>query len=216
MAIRHGLGRGLGALIKDGTSAAPNAGSGGVPRIPTDKIRRNASQPRQRFDAETLAWLAYLASKTQASSIHLLVTLRSETLPGESALAGVFSAPGQRLDLDLDRLSETETASLAGYLFGEQPSPGQLEQIYYFSEGNPLFITEWIRAGFGATGQRQVLPGRVKTVIEERLSQLSAITIVTPRYMRAVAACSRDDPVPKFRPATRTSPSSTFDWKLGS
>lgn len=129
----------------------------------------------QWCDAETLAWLAYLASKTQASSIHLLVTLRSETLPGESALAGVFSAPGQRLDLELERLSEAETASLAGYLFGEQPSPGQLEQIYYFSEGNPLFITEWIRAGFGATGQRQVLPGRVKTVIEERLSQLSAM-----------------------------------------
>lgn len=128
----------------------------------------------QWCDPETLAWLAYAASNPQASQIHLLVTLRSELQPSEPALAGLCQSPAERLEIELDRLSEEETARLAGHLFGERSSPGQLEQIYYFSEGNPLFITEWIRAGINVSGPGQVLPGRVKTVIEERLSQLSA------------------------------------------
>lgn len=128
----------------------------------------------QWCDPETLAWLAYLASNPQAGPIHLLVTLRSETLPGESTLAGVFSVPGQRMELELERLDEGATAELGSHLLGARLLPGQLKQLYQFSEGNPLFITEWIRAGLETFSPEQHLPGKVKTIIEGRLSQLSS------------------------------------------
>jgi len=59
MAAKHGLGRGIGALIRDGSSKeeqpAPDAG---IRKIPIDKIRKNSMQPRQKFDKESLAELA--------------------------------------------------------------------------------------------------------------------------------------------------------------
>ncbi|MBA4388082.1 MAG: hypothetical protein C0404_08885 [Verrucomicrobia bacterium] len=71
MAIKHGLGRGLDALIKDGTSQAraqpaPAAPAAAAPaplpseftKIPVDRIRNNPWQPRTVFDTEALSGLA--------------------------------------------------------------------------------------------------------------------------------------------------------------
>ena len=53
---KKGLGRGLGALIKDETPvAAPVKQSGGIKKVSLDKIKRNARQPRQVFDEAALA-----------------------------------------------------------------------------------------------------------------------------------------------------------------
>ncbi len=60
MAAKHvGLGRGLGALIKE-VPAAPKADekdapAGGITRIPTDSIRKNPFQPRHAMEQEPLA-----------------------------------------------------------------------------------------------------------------------------------------------------------------
>ena len=58
MATKHGLGRGIGALIRDGSSSQEPATAGpGVLRVPVDKIRKNTFQPRQKFEREPLAEL---------------------------------------------------------------------------------------------------------------------------------------------------------------
>ena len=65
MAVRKGLGRGLSALIKDGTTekkksaaakkdSAPQAAS----KVPVDKIKRNKFQPRKHFEDAALQDLA--------------------------------------------------------------------------------------------------------------------------------------------------------------
>lgn len=59
MAAKHGLGRGIGALIRDGSSQKEQAASdAGIRTVAIDRIRKNSLQPRQNFEKETLAELA--------------------------------------------------------------------------------------------------------------------------------------------------------------
>jgi len=64
MAARQGgLGRGLGALIRDGVDATPEAeqeqpGVPGIQRVPVDAITPSAFQPRRAFDEDALGELA--------------------------------------------------------------------------------------------------------------------------------------------------------------
>jgi ParB family chromosome partitioning protein len=58
MANKHGLGRGLGALIKDGvTRSSQEDNSGDILKVPLDTIHRSQWQPRQDFEEEALAEL---------------------------------------------------------------------------------------------------------------------------------------------------------------
>jgi len=58
MAGKHGLGRGLGALIKDGTVPEPVVGpESGVRRVAAAEIRRSPLQPRRQFEEQALAEL---------------------------------------------------------------------------------------------------------------------------------------------------------------
>ena len=55
MATKRGLGRGLGVLINDGIKLENKQEKpGGVLKVPLDRVRRNAQQPRHRFDEEAL------------------------------------------------------------------------------------------------------------------------------------------------------------------
>jgi ParB family transcriptional regulator, chromosome partitioning protein len=57
MAVKHGLGRGLGALIGGQPAAVPAekpAASGGITTIPLDKIQASPWQPRHTFSPEAL------------------------------------------------------------------------------------------------------------------------------------------------------------------
>jgi ParB family chromosome partitioning protein len=65
MLPKKGLGRGLSALIKDGTTEKKQPASGGEPAgrsgavmVPVDQIRRNKLQPRKKFTDEALTELA--------------------------------------------------------------------------------------------------------------------------------------------------------------
>jgi len=58
MAGKHGLGRGLGALIKDGVTRSPRENpSEGILRVPLDTIQSSRWQPRHSFEEESLAEL---------------------------------------------------------------------------------------------------------------------------------------------------------------
>jgi len=58
MATKHGLGRGLDALIQDAAAQSSAPARSGVLRIPVDRIRRSPWQPRRSFEQEALAELA--------------------------------------------------------------------------------------------------------------------------------------------------------------
>ena len=89
MSAKHiGLGRGLGALIKDTEPASPAApaaaATGGLVRLPLDAVRKNPWQPRQTFAPEALEDLT--ASVRERGVIQPLLVRRAG--PGYELLAG--------------------------------------------------------------------------------------------------------------------------------
>ena len=58
MNAKHGLGRGLGALLGSAVSPAPEAPSAGVQELPIDRIVANPMQPRKDFDNKALVELS--------------------------------------------------------------------------------------------------------------------------------------------------------------
>jgi tetratricopeptide (TPR) repeat protein len=133
----------------------------------------------QWCDQDTLDWLNYVrASRPRA---HLLVvgTARSEDLgPGHpvQALLRAARAGEQAVELELTPLSPDETAALVANVSGRQLDSAREERLHRETEGNPLFVVEWVRAGRldelrdESAGQ---LPPRALSVLEARLAQLS-------------------------------------------
>jgi ParB family chromosome partitioning protein len=76
VAERRGIGRGLAAILPE---TPPEAGAGELRELPTDLIKPNPSQPRTRFDPETLEGLA---SSIAASGVVQPLLVRP--LPGGS------------------------------------------------------------------------------------------------------------------------------------
>ena len=100
MAEKHGLGRGLGALIKDRT-AMENARSAesGVKQVSINHVKRSPLQPRKKFDPESLA---ELSASIRAQGILQPLLVRSvknnyELIAGERRLrAGREPGRGHR------------------------------------------------------------------------------------------------------------------------
>jgi ParB family transcriptional regulator, chromosome partitioning protein len=104
MAKQVGLGRGLGALIRDTPEAEAPLG-GGVQEVPLEEIRPNRAQPRQVFDAAMLGELT--ASIRQRGVMQPLWVRRGddgyELIAGERRLraareAGLATVPVQVLE----------------------------------------------------------------------------------------------------------------------
>jgi len=101
MANKHGLGRGLGALIKDGvTRSSQGDKSDGILKVPLDTIHRSQWQPRQDFEEEALAELTQ--SIRERGILQPLLVRRAgdgyELIAGERRLraageAGLTEAP---------------------------------------------------------------------------------------------------------------------------
>jgi ParB family transcriptional regulator, chromosome partitioning protein len=142
MATKHGLGRGLTALIKDGTTTEPPAPSGGgILKIPIGKIKKSALQPRQKFNEAALAELT--ESIKQCGVLQPLLVRATpqgyELIAGERRLraataAGLSEVPvivmnvpdGQSLEMalienlqreDLNALEEAEAYQLLATRF---------------------------------------------------------------------------------------------------
>ncbi len=146
----------------------------------------------QWSDGETLAWLQYLVQYQPTAPLLLLGTVRDEELPGDHPLAELTHHL-RRIDLlveiDLQRLSEDETALLGRQIGGNDLLPDEAEQLNRDAGGNPLFVVEMVRAGLsrGDSEPRQngapsdvatvhsatALPLKVYSVIQSRLAQLT-------------------------------------------
>lgn len=95
MAAKHGLGRGLGALINDANrSVKGDPPPGAIPRVPVDRIERNPWQPRRTFDEAAMAEL--VESVRQRGVLQpLLVRMvedRYQLIAGERRLRAAMAA----------------------------------------------------------------------------------------------------------------------------
>jgi ParB family chromosome partitioning protein len=120
MAERRGLGRGLSALLDEAQAASTPEGrrAVGALDIPIELIRRNANQPRRRFDEEELGELA--ASIAQRGVLQPILVRPLPEAPGEYQIvagerrwraaqkAGLRAIPA--LVRDLDDLEVMEVA----------------------------------------------------------------------------------------------------------
>ncbi len=140
----------------------------------------------QWCDGETLGWLHYVLRSRPRAPLLVLATARSEELgpehPAHSLLLAT-RAGGQAVELELAPLDRADTAALARNVSGREVGDERQELVYRETEGNPLFVVEWVRAGLvdedpaaragRKAGEGRELPPRVHSVIETRLAQLS-------------------------------------------
>ncbi|GIW04091.1 MAG: hypothetical protein KatS3mg059_0711 [Thermomicrobiales bacterium] len=128
-------------------------------------------------DQETLHVLHYLLRLQPHARLLVIATARREEIDDQHPLAEIVTslrAMDRLIELPLQRLSRGEAAALAEHLMGRSLASSDQARLYQETEGNPLFIVETLRAGWGSAdaGQARVSP-RVQAVIEARLARLS-------------------------------------------
>jgi DNA-binding SARP family transcriptional activator len=119
-------------------------------------------------DRSTALLLAHLTRRASLHPLLVLGTFRDNEIdehhPLETVRSDVRSHP-RGLVLELDGLSESETAQLVAEL-----APERKQSVYDLTEGNPLFVVETVRAL--ADGDDEV-PSKVTDVIDQRLRWLT-------------------------------------------
>ncbi len=152
----------------------------------------------QWCDRETQEWLHYLLRFDQHAPILIVATIRTGESQVEASLSRLLFAlrnSGQLSEMDLGPLDKAETLSLAKHLEKQNLDPTLSKHLYQETEGNPLFVVEYMRAGLSTQVSEQVsghldgqnaeqeagasavdlrrLPPKVQTVIQARLEQLT-------------------------------------------
>ncbi|MFH0953391.1 MAG: ParB/RepB/Spo0J family partition protein [Verrucomicrobiota bacterium] len=117
MAAKHiGLGRGLGALIKDVPAAEVGAEpAGGITRVPIEKIHKSPWQPRQSLRAEALEDLAHSIREHGVLQPLLVrkVEDRYELIAGERRLRAAQSAELKQVPVIVMEVTDREALELA-------------------------------------------------------------------------------------------------------
>lgn len=116
MAMKHGLGRGLGALISDGTlSETPRKASAEIRMVPVRNIRRNPRQPRQVFDDEALAELTASIKRTGVLQPLMVRSVADgyELISGERRLRAATGAGLAEVPVMVKTVSDVESLEQA-------------------------------------------------------------------------------------------------------
>lgn len=124
-------------------------------------------------DAETCQVAHYLLRAQHGAGLLVVATARAEELDDGHpvrALLAALRATGRSSELELAPLDPAETATLAERLTGAPLTESDLVRLYAETEGNPLFVIEGMRAGWGSA---EPVSPRVQAVIEARLAQLA-------------------------------------------
>jgi DNA-binding SARP family transcriptional activator len=134
----------------------------------------------QWCDRETLDWLNYVRSSKPQAPLLVVATARVEELGPDHpvhSLLRAARADARVTELELAPLRPDETALLAANVFGQDLGGEREERLHRETEGNPLFVVEWVRAGLidepltpESDGQ---VPPIALSVMEARLAQLS-------------------------------------------
>jgi DNA-binding CsgD family transcriptional regulator len=132
-------------------------------------------------DTPSLLLLQFLAAEIGQSQLLLLGTYRDMEVTRSHPLTGVLAAlarHGNVSRMTVKGLSESEVSDLVEAVAGERPAPDALALLYGSTEGNPLFVKEFVR--LQRTGQPGLevggLPDTVREVLSRRLASLSPAT----------------------------------------
>jgi hypothetical protein len=127
----------------------------------------------QWCDQETLEWLHYLLRFDPQAPLLLVGAYRPEEISAEhplTALQLALQRTRQLKELELLPLGERDTAVLAAQFAGQPLDSRQADRLYAETEGNPLFISEMMRAGMP---KEQDLPPTVQALIQTRFARLT-------------------------------------------
>jgi hypothetical protein len=153
----------------------------------------------QWYANETLEWLSFLVRFESRARLLIIGCLRSDEIDAGHPVAQLLlDLRGADLltELALAPLSAEETYALADQLADHTFDAAAGRALYRFTEGNPLFVVETVRANLDAALLAQpvespaqglplpILPPRVQSVIQTRLAQLS----VAAHELAALAA----------------------------
>jgi DNA-binding SARP family transcriptional activator len=164
----------------------------------------------QWCDADTLDLCAFLLQRSPEAPLLVAGTARDDEISDNHPLASLrrrLVRDGALTAIPLGRLGPTATAELAAVIGQRALGADAAARLWHETEGNPLFVVEAVRAGFGTdhAGRRPALTPTVQTVISARLGRLSpatrrlveiAATIgreFTPRVLASAAGSTEDD-----------------------
>ncbi len=126
----------------------------------------------QWSDQETLEFVQYLMRYATQSPLMILLTERVGEL-GEDhplqTLRAALRARKQLSEIELQPLSRTELGLLAREVMNGELSEAKQDELFAETEGNPFFIVETLR-----NNEAGVVPQSLRTVLSQRLGQLSA------------------------------------------
>lgn len=134
-------------------------------------------------DEETLSWIHYLLQNAQRSRTLVTCTVRGDEVDRAHALTTIqhdLQRSDLAVEIPLQPLSRDETAALAAQIAQSPLSQEEEAELLESTEGNPLFIVESVRgeaeraAQMAEAPQQTGLPTKVYSVIQYRLSQVSA------------------------------------------
>jgi DNA-binding SARP family transcriptional activator/predicted ATPase len=151
----------------------------------------------QWCDQETLEWLHFVLRFEPRARLLVVATMRAEEVPPQHPLRSLLLRLRSIIpvtELELQPMDAAETARLAAQFLRHELHVSAVMKLYRETEGNPLFVVEMVRAGFGTaalpdllraeparddarptvSAQPSTLPPKVQAVIAERLAQLSA------------------------------------------
>ncbi len=145
-------------------------------------------------DADAATWqlLGYLARRCAATPLVLVGAYQPGALvPAAQRLIHSLQRRQQVDILELVPFSPAETAQLAAFLL-QQPEPDRtfVNRLYRAAEGNPLFITEFLRTAPEPLSAPtfDVIPRTFQAAIHRRLEQLS---LESQTLLRVAAALGR-------------------------
>ena len=151
----------------------------------------------QWCDDDTLVWLNYLLHYNARARLLVVGTLRTEATPEEGPLPTLLTDLQRRnllTEIGLQPLDAAETTRLGEAALGQALDAEAAASLYRETEGNPLFIVEFARAGLadavepGDAGTAG-LPPLVQAAVASRLARLSQ---PAQRVMHLAAVIGRE------------------------
>lgn len=137
----------------------------------------------QWSDRETLEWLHYVLRSEARARLMVLATMRPEEVGDEHALSELLPAlrrNDQLAEIVLRPFELAETAALARQITGRELDPKHAARLHHETEGNALFVVEFLRARIMEQSERKDerrpvsgLPPTVQSVLRARLAHLS-------------------------------------------
>ncbi len=131
----------------------------------------------QWCDTDTVELCSYLVQSSPAAPVLVAGTVRDDDVAGAQAVARLrecLAAAGAVSTIALGPLDPAATAEMAALVRREDLRPEAAARLWKETEGNPLFVLEALRAGFGSGPTTRVaLTPTVHAVITARLERLS-------------------------------------------